>query len=109
MKRTIAVKRAELFREWVLATLANNEEYYFSTLSLGIPDGESEDMVMDDLMSGFYDDDIDDALDVYSRAKARYGKAGYYVNDKLYYNETDALKAYGRTIPKRIYKFDYVG
>ena len=32
MKRTIAVKRAELFREWVLATLANNEEYYFSTL-----------------------------------------------------------------------------
>ena len=104
MKRTIAVKRAELFREWVLATLANNEEYYFSTLYLGIPDGEDEDMVMDDLMSGFYDDDIDDALDVYSRAKARYGKAGYYVNDKLYYNETDALKAYGRTIPKRIYK-----
>ena len=104
MKRTIAVKRAELFREWVLATLANNEEYYFSTLSLGIPDGEDEDMVMDDLMSGFYDDDIDDTLEVYSRAKSRYGKAGYYVNDKLYYDETDALTAYGRTIPKRIYK-----
>ena len=104
MKKTIAVKRAELFREWVLATLANNEEYYFSTLYLGIPDGEDEDMVMDDLMSGFYDDDIDDALEVYSRAKARYGKAGYYVNDKLYDNETDALTAYGRTIPKRIYK-----
>ena len=80
MKRTIAVKRAELFREWVLATLANNEEYYFSTLSLGIPDGESEDMVMDDLMSGFYDDDIDDTLEVYSRAKSRYSKDGYYVN-----------------------------
>ena len=105
MKRTIAVKRAELFREWVLATLANNEEYYFSTLSLGIPDGEDEDMVMDDLMSGFYDDDIDDALEVYSRAKARYGKDGYYVNNKLYDNETDALTAYGRTIPERIHKF----
>ena len=104
MKRTIAVKRAELFREWVLATLANNEEYYFSTLYLGIPDGEDEDMVMDDLMSGFYDDDIDDTLEVYSRAKSRYSKAGYYVNGKLYYNETDALTAYGRTIPKRIYK-----
>ena len=104
MKRTIAVKRAELFREWVLATLANNEEYYFSTLSLGIPDGESEDMVMDDLMSGFYDDDIDDTLEVYSRAKSRYGKDGYYVNDNLYDNETDALKAYGCPIPKRIYK-----
>ena len=105
MKRTIAVKRAELFREWVLATLANNEEYYFSTLYLGIPDGEDEDMVMEDLMSGFYDDDIDEMLEVYSRAKSRYGKAGYYVNDKLYYNETDALKAYGRTIPERIHKF----
>ena len=104
MKRTIAVKRAELFREWVLATLANNEEYYFSTLYLGIPDGEDEDMVMDDLISGFYDDDIDDTLEVYSRAKARYGKDGYYVNGKLYDNETDALTAYGLTIPKRIHK-----
>ena len=104
MKRTIAVKRAELFREWVLATLANNEEYYFSTLYLGIPDREDEDMVMDDLMSGFYDDDIDDALEVYSRAKSRYGNAGYYVNSKLYDNETDALTAYGCTIPERIHK-----
>ena len=105
MKRTIAVKRAELFREWVLATLANNEEYYFSTLYLGIPDGEDEDMVMDDLMSGFYDDDIDEMLEVYSRAKSRYGNAGYYVNGKLYDSETDALKAYGCTIPERIHKF----
>ena len=105
MKRTIAVKRAELFREWVLATLANNEEYYFSTLSLGIPDGESEDIVFEDLMFGEYDDDIDDTLEVYSRAKSRYGKDGYYVNGKLYDNETDALKAYGRTIPERIHKF----
>ena len=104
MRRTIAVKRAELFREWVLATLANNEEYYFSTLYLGIPDGEDEDMVMDDLMSGFYDDDIDEMLEVYSRAKSRYGNAGYYVNGKLYDNETDALTAYGCSIPERIYK-----
>ena len=104
MKRMITAKRAELFREWVLATLANNEEYYFSTLSLGIPDGEDEDMVMDDLMSGFYDDDIDDTLEVYSRAKSRYGRAGYYVNSKLYYNETDALKAYGHKIPEHIFK-----
>ena len=104
MKRTIAVKRAELFREWVLATLANNEEYYFSTLSLGIPDGESEDMVFEDLMLGEYDDDIDEMLEVYSRAKSRYGKDGYYVNGKLYDNETDALTAYGCTIPERIRK-----
>ena len=105
MKRTIAVKRAELFREWVLATLANNEEYYFSTLSLGIPDGEDEDMVMDDLECGFYDDDIDEMLEVYSRAKFRYGSAGYYVNGKLYYDETDALKAYGHKIPEMLFKF----
>ena len=105
MKRMITAKRAELFREWVLATLANNEDYYFSTLSLGIPDGEDEDMVMDDLMSGFYDDDIDDTLEVYSRAKSRYGSAGYYANGKLYYDETDALKAYGHKIPEHIFKF----
>ena len=105
MKRMITAKRAELFREWVLATLANNEEYYFSTLSLGIPDGEDEDMVMDDLMSGFYDDDIDDTLEVYSIAKSRYGKDGYYVNGKLYDNETDALTAYGHKIPEHIFKF----
>ena len=105
MKRMITAKRAELFREWVLATLANNEEYYFSTLYLGIPDGEDEDMVMDDLMSGFYDDDIDDTLEVYSIAKSRYGKDGYYVNGKLYYDETDALKAYGHKIPEHIFKF----
>ena len=105
MKRTIAVKRAELFREWVLATLANNEEYYFSTLSLGIPDGDSEDVVFEDLMFGEYDDDIDEMLEVYSRAKSRYGKDGYYVNGKLYDNETDALTAYGHTIPERIHKF----
>ena len=104
MKRTIATKRAKLFREWVLATLANNEEYYFSTLSLGIPDGDSEDVVFEDLMFGEYDDDIDETLEVYSRAKSRYGKDGYYVNGKLYDNETDALTAYGHTIPKRIYK-----
>ena len=105
MKRMITAKRAELFREWVLATLANNEEYYMSTLSLGIPDGEDEDMVMDDLMSGFYDEDIDEMLEVYSIAKSRYGKDGYYVNGKLYDNETDALKAYGHKIPEHIFKF----
>ena len=105
MKRTIAVKRAELFREWVLATLANNEGYYMSTLSLGIPDGEDEDMVMYDLMCGTYDDDIDDTLEVYSRAKSLYGKDGYYVNGKLYDSETDALTAYGCNIPERIHKF----
>lgn len=105
MKRTIAVKRAELFREWVLATLANNEEYYFSTLYLGIPDGEDEDMVREDLECGFYDDDIDEMLEVYSRAKSRYGNAGYYINGKLYYNETDALTAYGHKIPEMLFKF----
>lgn len=104
MKRTIAVKRAELFREWVLATLANDEYYYMSTLAIGIPDGEDEATVMEDLMSGFYDEDIDGTLEVYSRAKSRYGNAGYYVNGKLYDNETDALTAYGCTIPERIHK-----
>ena len=105
MKRTITVKRAELFREWLLATLANNELYYVSTLALGIPDGDSESVVMEDLMCGVYDEDIDEMLEVYSIAKTRYARDGYYVNGKLYYNETDALTAYGHTIPENIFKF----
>lgn len=105
MSRMITAKRAELFREWVLATLANNELYYMSTLSLGIPDGDSESVVMEDLMFGVYDDDIDEMLEVYSIAKTRYAKDGYYVNGKLYHDETDALTAYGHKIPEHIFKF----
>ena len=53
MKKTITMKRAELFREWLLATMANDEAYYCSTLMCGIPDGDNEETVMEDLQNGF--------------------------------------------------------
>jgi hypothetical protein len=101
---TITQKRATLYREWLLATLGNDEDYYHSTLMCGIPDGDDEETVMTDLKDGFYDDDIDDTIEVYTRAKKRYAKGGYYVNRKLFNNEDEALQAAGYAIPERIYK-----
>jgi hypothetical protein len=101
---TITQKRACLYREWLLATLANDEMYYCSTLALGIPDGDDEETVLDDLKDGFYDDDIDETIGVYLWAKKRYAKHGYYVNEKLFFTEDEALESAGYTIPDRIYK-----
>ena len=100
---TITQKRATLFREWLLATLANDERYYCSTLALGIPDGDDAETVLEDLRDGFYDDDIEETIEVYTRAKDRYAKHGFYVNRKLFYTEDEAIKESGYTIPERIY------
>ena len=45
-KQTITQKRATLYREWLLATLANDERYYCSTLTMGVPDGDTQEMVV---------------------------------------------------------------
>jgi len=103
MKKTITMKRAELFREWLLATLANDEGYYCSTLMCGIPDGDDEETVMADLQDGFYDDDIDDTIEVYLRAKKHHGGAGYFVNGIIYHDEYMALYEAGYEPPTRIY------
>lgn len=52
MKKTIAEKRAILHREWLLATLANDECYYDSTLMMGVPDGDTQEDVIWDLEGG---------------------------------------------------------
>lgn len=95
MKRTIAVKRAELLKEWVLAQYGNNENYYYSTLYTGIPDGDTLETVIGDLHDGFYDDDIDDRLDMYRRVRERYKKDGYYYQGRLYDNAESLLAAIG--------------
>lgn len=104
-KKTIAEKRAILYREWLLACLANDESYYDYTLSLGIPDGDTEEDVLWDLEGGWYDDDIDDTTNVYFNAKKYYGFAGYYVREMVIMDENTALyeAGYG-DLPKRIYK-----
>ena len=102
-KKTIAEKRAILYREWQLAKLANDECYYDYTLALGIPDGDEDALC--DLEAGWYDDDIDDTINVYLSAKKHYGKGGYYVREKVIMDEDMALyeAGYG-DLPKRIYK-----
>lgn len=104
-KKTIAEKRAILYREWQLAKLANDECYYDYTLALGIPDGDDDEDAMWDLEGGWYDDDIDDTINVYLEAKKRYGKGGYYVRDIVIMDENTALYEAGyRDLPQRIYK-----
>lgn len=104
MKRTIAVKRAELLREWLFAVYANDGNYYQSTLMLGIPDGDDLEMVLEDLQDGWYDNDIDEMLEVYIKARERYGKNGYYYNNHVYHSGYDCLDAAGYVLPQRITK-----
>ena len=104
MKRTITVKRAELLREWILAQYGNNENYYYSTLYTGIPDGDTIETVVEDLQTGFYDDDIDDRLDMYRRVRKRYEKDGYYLNGNLYETSEQLFDCLGIVIPDRILK-----
>ena len=108
MKRTIAVKRAELLKEWFLAQYGNNENYYYSTLYTGIPDGDTMETVIEDLQDGFYDDDIDDRLDMYRRVRERYEKDGYYYNDRLYDNAESLLDAIGLKSLEKITKTETI-
>ena len=104
-KKTIAEKRAILYREWQLAKLANDECYYDYTLALGIPDGDKDEDALWDLEAGWYDDDIDDTINVYLSAKKHYGKGGYDVREKVIMDEDTALYEAGDgDLPKRIYK-----
>lgn len=59
---------------------------------------------MDDLTNGEYDEDIDNMLTMYDRVKRLYGKSGYYVAEKVVYDENEALQLAGWDIPTKIYK-----
>ena len=104
MKQTITQKRAKLFREWLLATLGNDERYYCCTLVEGIPDGDDKETVLSDLEYGFYDEYLDEMIGLYIRAKKRFSESGWYVNEQLFFDEDEALKAAGYETPSRIYK-----
>lgn len=104
MKRTIAVKRAELLKEWFRAKYANDEDYYYFTLVDGIPDGDTYETVMDDLKTGVYDDCIDEILACYNTAKRRYSFSGYYYNGNVYHSIDTLLDVIGRVLPDKIYK-----
>lgn len=90
-KITIPEKRANVFNEWKLACYANNEDYYFATLWTGIPDGDTTDIVVEDLRDGFYDDSLDEMIEMYQRVRRRYESDGFYINGNVY-NTQDAIK-----------------
>lgn len=104
MKRTIAEKRAALLKEWVLARYGNNEAYYECTLYTGVPDGDTMEMVVDDLQDGWYDEEIDEMLAMYERASKRYGADGYYFNGIVIMDSEEFLRAAGYKLPDRIKK-----
>lgn len=104
---TITEKRAELYKEWRLAVYGNDEGYYCSTLTMGIPDGDTSENVLEDLQDGFYDEDIMGTINLYKKAKERYSGAGWCVGSIIYMDEEQALFdiAYREgKFPTKIYK-----
>lgn len=106
MKRTIATKRADVVRAWVLACYGNDERYYTSTLWTGIPDGENLASVLKDMRTGEYDEYLDGMIDLYTWARSHYGKYGYYYHGTLYTLEEEdkLLEALGVVLPEKILK-----
>ena len=104
---TVTEKRAELYKEWRLAVYANDGDYYCSTLALGVPDGDTIETVLEDLQDDSYDEDIMETIEVYKRAKKRYGNAGWYIGDTVYMDEAQAIIGIERIegkMPTKIYK-----
>lgn len=101
----ITEKRATVWNEWLLSRLGNNEDYYYSTLYTGIPDGSGKLETLEDLQECFYDDDLDDMIEMYQRIRKRYQKDGFYFNKKVHtLDETiDYIKSLGLW-KEKIYK-----
>lgn len=104
MKKTITQKRAELLKEWILARHGNNEAYYDCTLYTGVPDGDTMETVIEDLQEGWYDEEIDEMLAMYERARKRYEADGYYFHGKVFYDSGVFLRVAGYKLPDRIKK-----
>lgn len=101
---TIGTKRAELFREWICAVFSNNGAWYYGTLSLGVPDGDDVETVLEDLQDGIYDEDIDATLGMYRNLHKRYEKDGYYYKENLYASFDTILEIVGLKLPVKILK-----
>lgn len=112
MKRTIAVKRADLFKLYLCCRYGNDERMYESSLYIGIPDGSVLDAYVD-IALGEYDSEIDDMIDNYNRWISGFERSGFIVNRlsgviatrrellEWISNETDI------PVPDKIYKVRY--
>ena len=103
---SVGEKRAALYNEWKLAMLGNHEGYYMATIVLGIPDGDDDDTVTEDLKDGFYDDDIMDTIKVYRRVRNAYGKEGWYIEGRVleFEEAVQYLKTCGEWASKEDFK-----
>lgn len=74
-------KRAVLFNLWRIAIHVNDESLYYSTLGIGVPDGETPEGLMQDLKYGLYDDDLDGIIELYKNVItiAEESGSGFYV------------------------------
>ena len=101
---TITEKRAKLFKEWTLATMANDERYYLRTLTRGIPDGNTPETTLQEICQGEYDRYIDNLIGLYEESRCRYGGAGYVIDGVLSFPWDPQYKRLMYTLPARIYK-----
>ena len=100
----ITEKRAKLFKEWMLATMANDERYYLRTLAIGIPDGTTAEDAFYDIQHGEYDEDINEMIGLYEESRVRYGGAGYIIDGHLSFPCDDNYKRLMYMLPRLIYK-----
>lgn len=87
-----------------MATMANDERYYLSTIAMGIPDGNDREMTLDELEDGSYDSYIDDMLAMYEHVRIQYGKTGYIIDGVLSFEDDEQYMRLMCILPKLIYK-----
>lgn len=112
MRRTIAVKRADLFKLYLCCRCGNDERMYESSLYVGIPDGSVSE-AYNDIAHGEYDLELVELIDKYNRWITRFERSGFIINSssgviatrqellERISNETDIV------VPDKIYKVRY--
>lgn len=108
IERRDSEKRAKLYREWHLANLADDENYYQAARYVRIAPNASDDDELDDdavmahLASGELDDQLDGLLGMFQFCHGMFWRYGWTVNGKHYRDPDQALDAAGIHIPRRI-------
>lgn len=107
---TITEKRALLWKYYLLVRHLNNEEGYYRTLIIGIPDNSIEN-VYDEIIHGDYDIELNELIQYYDAIITSYSPDGYYVHGigKTYCKQKvlHALEEAGLEIPDKIRKVRY--
>lgn len=112
MKKTIAVKRADLFKLYLCCRCGNDERMYESSLYAGMPDGSVRE-TYNDIAHGEYDLEIDEMIDNYNRWISRFERSGFIINglSGVIATRSELLERISNEIdivvPDKIYKVRY--